>query len=182
MMLPYTKKGANRMIRRLFFVFCLVSLTGISSLAQARRTITNSDLEAYRQRRVNAERELREEYTRLGFPSPEEMLRRDMDAQQQLLQLSSSLKSERLERERMELEHQRLMQAVPVFPPFGYNSSVQPGELFWPTQWGFGGRGFGRGRGFQQQGYFAGGQFWPTGPSTPPRPVIAVPPRPAPHH
>lgn len=168
------------MTRRLVFVFCLVSLTGIASFAQARRTVTNSDLEAYRQRRVNAERELREEYNRLGFPSPDERWRRDADSQQQLLDLSGRLKSERLERERLELERQRMMQPIPVFPPLGYNNVVQPGELFWPTQWGFGGWGH-RHHGFQQDGYFAGGQFWPTGPSTPPRPLIAVPP-PAPHH
>lgn len=168
------------MIRRLFFVFCLVSLTAVVSLAQARRTITNSDLERYRQQRLTAERELREEYSRLGFPSPEEMLRRDMDSQQQMLELSTRLKSERLERERMELERQRMMQPMPVFPPFGYNNVVQPGELFWPTEWGFGYRGRGRGRVPQQDGYFAGGQFWPTGPRNPPRPIVA--PAPRPHH
>ncbi|HTH50457.1 MAG TPA: hypothetical protein VL501_00905 [Pyrinomonadaceae bacterium] len=182
------------MVRRLFFVVCLVALTSVVSLAQARRTVTNSDLERYRQTRVTAERELREDYSRLGFPPPEVMLQRDKESQQQLLDLSSRLKSERLERERMELEHQRLIQAmtVPVIPNYGYRDTIQPGDQFWPTVWGdgvgFGGGVFdGRGfrRRFQQDGYFAGGQFWPTGPRTPLRPMMAKPhvtPHVMPHH
>lgn len=170
------------MIRRLFFVFCLVSLSAVIGFAQARRTVTNSDLERYRQQRVTAERELREEYTRLGFPSPDEILRRDLESQQQLIELSSRLKQERLERERVELERERAMQPMIMpFPGAGYGNTLQPGELFWPTVWGTGGRGFGHGRRVQQQqGYFAGGQFWPTGPRTQVRPLIV--PAPRPHH
>ena len=41
------------MIRRLFFVLCLVSLAVVIGFAQARRTVTNSDLERYRQQRVD---------------------------------------------------------------------------------------------------------------------------------
>ena len=38
------------------------------------RTITNADLEKYKQKRLAAEKELRENYRELGFPSPEELI------------------------------------------------------------------------------------------------------------
>jgi hypothetical protein len=171
------------MIRRLFFVFCLVALTAVVSVAQARRTVTNSDLERYRQQRVAAEQELRTDYSRLGFASPEERARQNMMSEQQLLELSQRLKQERLERERMELEREQMM--LMMFPPVGsgYDNAVGSGDQFYPDAWGFGGGRFGRGgfRGRQQQGYFAGGQFWPQGPRTTSRPLLATPPV-GPHH
>src|SRR6267154_1798284 len=118
------------MLRKSFFVLCLVSLTGIVGLAQARRTVTNSDLERYRQQRVTAERELREDYTRLGFASPEERARENALSEQQLVELSSQLKQERLERERMELEREMLMQSM--LPSFanGFSGVMQSGDAF----------------------------------------------------
>jgi hypothetical protein len=165
------------MVRRLFFVFCLVALTAVVSVAQARRTVTNSDLERYRQQRVAAEQELRTDYSRLGFASPEERARQNMVSEQQLMELSERLKQERLERERMELEREQMM--LMMFPPspYGFNDTVQIGDQFLPTFFGSGGRGrFARDRVRQQQGYFAGGQFWPQGPRTTLRPLLATPP------
>lgn len=178
------------MLRKLLFVLCFISLMAGASLAQARRTVTNSDLEKYREQRVVAEQALRDEYAKLGFPSPEERARRNVESQQQLLDLSKRLKAERLERERLELEREQLllMNAPQLFPNV-YNNAVQPGEIFYPTVWGSGIGGFGRGRfgrgfhGRQQHGYFAGGQFWPQGPRTALRPLMATPhPARVPHH
>ena len=173
--------GGSHMIRKLLFVLCFVSLTAVVGSAQARRTVANSDLEPYREKRVTAERQLREDYAKLGFPSPDELLRRDIQSQQQLVELSARLKQERLERERLELERERLMQpiVIPSMPTYG--ETPQPGELFWPTVWGFDGR-HGRRRGQQQDGYFAGGQFWPTGPRTPLRPAFHPTTTPGPPH
>ncbi|HEV7699926.1 MAG TPA: hypothetical protein VGO43_06835 [Pyrinomonadaceae bacterium] len=152
----------------------------MTALAQARRTVTNADLDRYRQSRVLAERELREDYARLGFPSPEEMQRRELESQAQTANLVERLKNERIERERLELERSRMLQFIPQYPQ-GYNDSLQLGELFWPDVYVQNGRGFGRGnrqfRAPQQQGYFAGGQFWPTGPRTPLQPLVKVVPR-----
>jgi len=171
------------MVRRLFLGLCLVALTGVASYAQARRTVTNSDLERYRQQRVAAEQELRTDYSRLGFASPEERARQNMASEQQLLELSARLKQERLERDRLELEREQM--TLMMYPPVvnGYGDTVEPGDQFLPTTWDSGGSRFRRGfRGQrQQQGYFAGGQFWPQGPRTPVRPVIATP-HVAPHH
>ena len=172
------------MTRRMFFILGLISSLTIGSYAQARRTVTNADLEGYRQRRVAGEQELEQNYSRWGFGSPEEQRRRQIESTQQLIALSQELKEQRLERERMELERERmiLMLSGPTMP-YGYNDVIQPGDPFYPTIWGSGGgrRGFGRGfRGVQQQGYFAGGQFWPQGPRVAPRPFIAQPARTAP--
>ncbi|MBV9242341.1 MAG: hypothetical protein JO314_10065 [Acidobacteria bacterium] len=160
----------------MLFILCLVSLTAGAAIAQARRTVTNSDLERYREARVEQERQLREDYVRLGFPSPEELARRNMESQQQLYDLSDRLKAERLERDRLELEREQMM--LMMFPPVqGGDNGVLPGDAFYPTAWGLG-NGFGRGRGRQQQGYFAGGQFWPQGSRTPARPAFVRPPAP----
>jgi hypothetical protein len=170
------------MTRRLLFVLCLTSLSSIAGFAQAPRTITNFDLDKYRQQRVAAEQELREDYAKLGFASPEEMSRRNAESEQQLLDLSQRLKAERLESERMQLERDEMQQTMlQQQSPSGYNDAVQPGDLFLPTTLGFGRGRVGRGRIRQQQGYFAGGQFWPQGSRTPKRPLIA-PAHPAPHH
>jgi len=170
------------MVRRAFFVVCLISSGVGGAYAQVRHSVTNMDLERYRQQRVNAERELREDYTKLGFASPEELARRNAESQQQLIDLSRQLKSDRLERERLELERERVIQmSQPIVQqlPYGYgNGAVQPGDQFLPTVWGDGyGYGYGRyrGRGYQQGGYFAGGQFWPQGNQTPLRPLFVTP-------
>jgi hypothetical protein len=165
------------MIQKLLFVFCLIAILSLGTWAQARRTVTNADLERYKQTRIVAERELREDYVRLGFPSPEVRERRDAESRQQMFDLSARLKAERLESERQEYERQqRLAQAFATPLPY---RDIGSGEYFWPTQWYYNSRGA-RGnlrRAPQQQGYFAGGQFWPTGPRTPAEPMIRIRPR-----
>jgi hypothetical protein len=181
----YTFHGGRSMARRMLFILCLVSMTGVVGYAQARRTVTNSDLERYRQQRVAAEQELRTDYSRLGFASPEERARQNSVSEQELLDLSQRLKQERLERERMELEREQMM--LLMFPPVepGFNDVVEPGDQFLPTTWGFGLGGGRFRRGFrgqrQHRGYFAGGQFWPQGSRTPARPAF-VRPGVVPHH
>jgi hypothetical protein len=63
------------MKKRLLFILCLSFIAAGSSFAQT-RTVTNRDLEKFRQKRVAAEREYRENYEKLGFPSPAELERR----------------------------------------------------------------------------------------------------------
>lgn len=72
------------------------------------KTITNFELEKYQQQRLNAEREYRENYKRLGFPSPEELDRqRDADMKARI-EISEQLRQARLEKERIELEQRSL--------------------------------------------------------------------------
>ena len=166
------------MTQKLLFVLCLTAGLTASTAGQA-RTVTNIDLDRYRQQRVRAEQDLKDNYAKLGFPSPEELAKRNAESQKALFELADRFRQERLERERIEAERQAatiqfatavLNTRAAYAPPFyGDGGVVLAG--------GFG--GFGRGRAFRgfrgQPGYYAGGQFWPTGPRTPVRPLIAIP-------
>jgi len=87
----------------------LVVLVGGAAFADAQgRRVTNADLEKFKVKRLAAEQDLRENYARLGFPSPEEMEKqRDQEAKERM-ELFESLQAARLERERLEIERQRL--------------------------------------------------------------------------
>lgn len=51
-------------------------------LAQtAKKTVTNEDLEKFKQKRLQAEAEYREKYKELGMPSPEELEKRNVESQ-----------------------------------------------------------------------------------------------------
>ncbi|MFM9904854.1 MAG: hypothetical protein ACKVQJ_09830 [Pyrinomonadaceae bacterium] len=162
-------------MRCLFFVFIIITAAG-SALAQG-KTVTNDDLSKYKQERVKAEAELRNNYAKLGFPSPEERERRNAESAKESVELSARLRNERLERERIDAQnaanaqyYAALLRAVQQqntvehYSPsyFGgyYNSWWRPRPI---------GRVV-----YQQPGYFAGGQFWPTGPRTQPRPSFKV--------
>ena len=62
-----------------------------SAFAQT-KTVTNADLEKFRQKRLQAEREYRENYERLGFPSPEELESKRIADEKELIEYSSSSK------------------------------------------------------------------------------------------
>ena len=72
------------------------------------RTVTNTTLEKFQQKRLAAEKDYRENYARMGFPSPEELDRqRDADMKVRL-ELAEQLRQARLAEERLELDRQRL--------------------------------------------------------------------------
>lgn len=154
---------------KLRIVFLVCFACGCVSLAAGQaRTVTNSDLEKYRAERVKAETYLRENYARLGFPSPEELAKRNEQSAKEMAELSARLRAERLERERIEAEREAAeRRVVTVY-------QVQPveivPEIYGSTYFWSGGRRFRRPfrQPFQQPGYFAGGMFIPTG--LPPKP------------
>ena len=96
-------------MKKIAAVLIVVFLAGLVASAQrAVRTVTNADLAKFRDRRVAAEQEYRDNYERLGMPSPEEldaMRDRDMDAR---LQLVDQLRQARLEKERLAMERDRM--------------------------------------------------------------------------
>ncbi|HMS11216.1 MAG TPA: hypothetical protein PKE66_17135, partial [Pyrinomonadaceae bacterium] len=63
------------------------------------RTVTNADLEKFRSERLEAERQYRQNYERLGMPSPEELERRRVESARERDELSARLRAERLQRE-----------------------------------------------------------------------------------
>lgn len=84
--------------RTLFVVAALFVLSGVA-VAQEVRTVTNADLEKYRQKRLQAERDLRENYAEMGFPSPEEIEQQNEESRRSLNEFADQLREERLERE-----------------------------------------------------------------------------------
>jgi hypothetical protein len=93
------------MKKRLLFILCSIFVAANLASAQT-KTLTNSDLEKYRQKRLQAEREYRENYERLGFPSPEELDRQRDQDRKEMSELSDRLRNEKLERERLERENE----------------------------------------------------------------------------
>jgi hypothetical protein len=82
---------------------------GISSFAFAQtKTITNTSLEKYRQKRLQAEYDLRTNYAELGFPSPDELERQNVESSRERSELSQRLREERLAKESMQMEQERL--------------------------------------------------------------------------
>jgi len=166
---------------------CFILATAISLVAQT-RSITNADLEKYRQARLTAEREYRDNYEKLGMPSPEELARRREQSIIETEKLSAKLRDEQLERDRLDAQREQYNNSYNSYPPVIYEQPRYDPGYFWSWGLGYGrglgnrggiGGGIGNGGGvgnrrpflrptpYQQPGYVAGGQFWPTGSRTP---------------
>ena len=157
---------------RLLFVLVSLVVFGVSAFAQ--RSVTNADLERYRDQRVRAENDLRYNYARLGFPSPEELERREMERDRMRNELAARLHDQEVEEQRLIMQY-RMAMAASRPQTIVIQSGEDYGDGFLQVGGYYGGYGsFGngwnyrprRGGAVQQQGYFGGGQFWPTGPRT----------------
>ena len=94
------------MKKAVFCAFGFLMLAVIGGVGQP-RTVTNADLEKYRSIRLKAEQDYRENYQKLGLPSPEDLeLQRDQDAKESQ-ELSARLRYDRLMREQAEFERQQ---------------------------------------------------------------------------
>lgn len=134
----------------LFILSFAVVSVGVAA-AQQTRTVTNNDLEKYRQKRVAAEKDLRENYERLGFPSPEELERQNAKSRAERSALSQRLEIENLERERVAAQNEfyqsqtqsaaRYNNYYPNYAPNYYNGYSSNG--FYGIQFsGYGNRRF----------------------------------------
>lgn len=91
------------MKKRFLFLAGFIFISAFSASAQ-NRTVTNADLEKFRQKRVQAEQDYRENYQKLGLPSPEELDRRREQNRKELAALSARLQIENAEREQRQRE------------------------------------------------------------------------------
>jgi len=169
------------MRQKTLFVCCLIAVS--CSIGISQRNVTNADLTVYRDSRLKADREYRENYRRWGQPSPEELDRRRDESLRDTVELSIQLRAQRLERERIDaqvqMERDRLdaMQQMvnqltaPANPepyPNYYDNSPWGSSYYNPYY-------YGRGRGYRQRfpyygqpyGRFSGGQYWGGGLNTP---------------
>ncbi len=82
------------------FIFCLIFGLGNTAFGQI-KTITNADLEKFRQKRLAVEREYLENYERLGLPSPAELERQREQSNRERSELAARLEREQLERDEL---------------------------------------------------------------------------------
>jgi hypothetical protein len=153
-------------------IFSLVCL-GLAGVVSAQtHTVTNMDLEKYRQQRLQADRDYRENYERLGMPSPNEIEKRLAEKRAEMDRLSDKFRDERIETERIAAAQQQAAAVVSAGTAADPNYYT-PQNDGWYYSTGFGWR---RARRFQQfrqpSGYFAGGQFWET-PRKIARPILS---------
>ena len=93
-------------MRKVAFILGLVISLAVVGFGQ--RTITNLDLEKFQQKRLAAEKDYRENYERMGFPSPEELDKQREANMAASVELAAQLRQARLEKERLELEQRNL--------------------------------------------------------------------------
>jgi hypothetical protein len=156
---------------------CILTTAAVSAFAQT-RTITNFELERYRTQRVQAEKDLNENYKELGFSSPEERAKR-LDAwKKESQELSDRLEQERAARENAEALAEQAASQQQYYPPVQSVYGRQDGNTVYWYENGFdpfNNRIRPRVTTQLPPGYFAGGAFWPSSPSTRPRPILAIP-------
>lgn len=165
---------ASAMAAKFAILMFIFAATAVSASAQ-RKTITNADLEKYRQERLAAERDYRENYASRGMPSPEELEKRREESRIAAEKLSERLRGEELERERLERSVEYRPTTIVSVPQIPYQGQSVAPLYYWTES-----RGYRTNRprsGYQQPGYYAGGQFWPTGNRTPSRPLFTRPRR-----
>lgn len=156
---------------RIIFLVGLVLALAFSTAAQT-RSLTNTSLEVYKQERLKNESEYRENYARLGLPSPEEIARRNVESAKAMAELSARLNAEQIARAQFDAERRAASRravsyyrtiVIDNFIDYSSYRYFRPRHHFWlqgqPV--------------FNQAGYFAGGQFWPTGSVTPSHPMFA---------
>lgn len=93
------------MKKQVLLLIGLMFVAANVAAAQTRRA-TNADLEKFRQNRVQTERDYRENYQRLGLPSPEELEKRREQNRLELAELSARLQNESLAREQRQRENE----------------------------------------------------------------------------
>jgi hypothetical protein len=135
-------------MRRSIFVLCLLTLCSGFALAQS-KTVTNADLEKFRQKREAGERSLRAHYAKQGL-TPADVAKREAADAEAREALSARFRADRLERERLEQERMEREMAPPqvnVYVPqqernntgyFGYENQYNPYFPSYPNYYPYG--------------------------------------------
>lgn len=83
---------------KIWLMFGLILVFSGTAMSQA-KTVTNADLEKFKQKRLQAEAEYRAKYKELGMPSPEELEKRNIEDKQRLTELSEKIRYEQRQKE-----------------------------------------------------------------------------------
>jgi hypothetical protein len=144
-------------------VLCFALLIGLAAVGVAQLpTVTNETLEKYKRERLAALRDYRENYARLGFPSPEELDRQreaDMNAR---IDLADQLRQARLEEEKIALQSRSIdlqADALAIQAEMAYREA--PVEQVGGYYGGYGTGYYGGNGGYYSDpyGYYNGGIF-----------------------
>ena len=135
-------------MRRSIFVLCFVTLFSGFVLGQS-KTVTNADLEKFRQKREAGERNLKAYYAKKGL-SEADIAKQEAAEAEAREALSARLRSERLEREWLEHERMEREMAPPqvnVYVPqqeqnnngyLGYQTQYNPYYPYYPNYYPYG--------------------------------------------
>lgn len=97
------------MIKALWLMFFLAS--AIVSVFSQTRTVTNADLEKFRQERLKTEEEYKRNYAKWGMPSPAELEKINEQKRRELEQTSARLQQERLQTQNDIVSHANALRA-----------------------------------------------------------------------
>lgn len=98
-------RGTRSMKQRVLFFLCaMVVFAGFANAQD--KTVTNADLEKFRQKRIQAEKDLRAYYTKMGL-SQDDLAKQEAAEAKEREELSARLRASRLEQERIALEARR---------------------------------------------------------------------------
>lgn len=98
------------MKHRMLFILCAtLALAGFAD-AQG-RVVTNADLDKFKQKRLQAEKDLKEYYAKIGLTA-EDVAKQEAAESQEREELSARLRASRLEQERIEAEIRQREEAV----------------------------------------------------------------------
>ncbi len=148
--------------------------------AAQKRTVTNADLEKFRQKRLQAEADYRENYQKLGLPSPEELDRQRDQNRREMAELSARFQRENFERAQRQREDEYMRAQIDYFRASAsqYNQSAYNGGGYYSSGYyggyyggysnGYYNNRFGYNRGFGRAGSFynpiiPGTAFYPRG-------------------
>src|SRR4051794_5426541 len=124
------------MKQRSLFVFCL--MLGLAGYVTAQsKSVTNADLKTYQQDRLKADQEYRENYARLGMPSPEEIERRHEKSRVEMEKLSEKLRQEELHRYAIEAQQRADQPPSPTYYSSGSSVYYYPywDGAIWSASW-----------------------------------------------
>lgn len=104
------------MKKQILLILSLILFLTTFSFAQTTRTVTNSDLEKFRQKREQADAEYRATYKQRGLPSPEELEQREVVRQKELAEYAARAREiQRQEDEIQSRQPQRVVIQTPYY-------------------------------------------------------------------
>jgi hypothetical protein len=143
--------------KTIFVLSFIFILSGLALAQDDVKTVTNADLEKYKQKRLAAERDLAENYAEMGFPSPEEILRQNEESRRELNEFADQLRRERIARERL----QRRNNTTVIYQDQDYDDDIYHDNGFIDySRFSSGGYFYSNGRYYRRDHRRKGGRYY----------------------